>query len=56
MSARKSRWAFEIVDIATDEVVATVDAPDNERMREKLEIGLLMKVDTERFFVREVQR
>lgn len=45
---------FEIVDLKTCEVVQTVDVTGkSERDRDRIERGMLMRVDRERFFVRE---
>ena len=49
--------AFEVVDIKTSEVVHTVKLQrgTSERMAEKVERGLMLKTDLERFYVREVR-
>lgn len=45
---------FEIVDFRSGEVIETVDVTNlSERNRDRVESGILMRVDRERFFVRE---
>lgn len=57
MPHEKPIKAFEVVDQKSGEVVHTVKLQKgtSERMAEKVERGLMLKTDLERFFVREVR-
>lgn len=53
---KPKQYAFEVVEFATGEVVKTISTrgkPPHQRAR--VERGLLMNMDTEHFFVREVE-
>ena len=57
MSKRNEEWCFEVVEMKTGEVTHTVWCGDaSESQRERVERGLLMRVDMDRFFVRETRK
>ena len=58
MGEQKPITAFEVVSVETGEVVHTVKLQKgtSERMAEKVERGLMLKTDLDRFFVREVRK
>lgn len=52
MGEQKQR-ALEVVNIATGEVVKSIPVSGSERHVEKVTMGLLRNMDTDRFFVRD---
>jgi hypothetical protein len=58
MTANTKPIAFEVVDLKTKEVVHKVDlsGEKSESTIERVERGLLMRTDLDRFFVRPVLR
>lgn len=55
MSTQKKTIALEVVELATGEVIHTVPltGDKSERFIEKVMMGMLRNMDTERFAVRE---
>lgn len=52
---KKKQDGFEVVDINTREIVHFVACTYDGSQREKIEMGLLRKTDTDRFFVRDTR-
>lgn len=53
MPDEQKQRVLEVVEIATGEVVKSIPVSGGERRIEKVTMGLLRNMDTDRFFVRD---